>query len=91
MRVKIKIPLVLQGIANNQKEIAITAADIKGLVSNLDKKYPGFGKKIYSSNGKIHPFINIYVNEEDIRLLECDKTKLCDGDEVLIIPAISGG
>ncbi|MEF9427421.1 MAG: MoaD/ThiS family protein [Candidatus Mariimomonas ferrooxydans] len=60
------------------------------LINALDKKYPGIGERI-SEGGKIRRFVNVYVNEEDIRFLNVEETNVKDGDEVSIVPAIAGG
>lgn len=89
--IKVKIPQVLQKFTENKFEVEIEGEDIIELVDNLEKKYPGIKERICDEDGKIRRFINIYVNNEDMRFLEGDKTKLKDGDEVSIIPAIAGG
>jgi molybdopterin synthase sulfur carrier subunit len=60
------------------------------LVQNLDKKFPGIAERI-SEGGKIRRFVNIYLNDEDIRFLKNEETEVKDGDEVSIVPAIAGG
>ena len=57
----------------------------------MEKSYPGIKERLCDENGKIRRFINIYVNDEDIRFLKMDSTPLKDGDEISIIPAIAGG
>jgi molybdopterin synthase sulfur carrier subunit len=59
-------------------------------VNDLDKLYPGLAERV-SENGKIRRFVNIYVNDEDIRFLNAEETQVKDGDEVSIVPAIAGG
>ncbi len=91
MSVKVRIPAPLQKITNNKAEVETDGKNVKDLVSNLDKKYPGFKERICDEKGNLRRFINIYVNEEDIRFLKNEQTPLKDGDEVSIIPAIAGG
>lgn len=91
MAIKVRIPQPLQKHTNNQAEVSMDAADVKGLIENLEKNFPGIKSRICDENGKIRKFINIYVNEEDIRFLKMDATPLKDGDEISIIPAIAGG
>lgn len=90
MAVKVKIPTPLQKLTNNQGEVDGAPGTVIQLVNDLDKKYPGIGERI-SENGKIRRFVNIYVNEEDIRFLKAEDTAIKDGDEVSIVPAIAGG
>lgn len=91
MSVKVRIPQPLQKITKGQELIDARAANIKELIVDLEKNFPGLKERICDETGKIRRFINIYVNEEDIRFLQNDATDLKDGDEVSIIPAIAGG
>lgn len=90
MAVKVLIPTPLQRLTQGKENVEAAAGTIIELVADLDKKYPGFGERI-SEGGKIRRFVNIYVNEEDIRFLQAENTVVKDGDEVSIIPAIAGG
>lgn len=91
MAIKVRIPTPLQKLTKDKDIVECDAKDIKGLVDTLEKKYPGMKDRICDENGKIRRFLNIYVNDEDIRFLKMDSTHLKDGDEVSIIPAIAGG
>ena len=91
MPVKVRIPTPLQKLTKDKAEIEVEGQNIRGLIDNLEKNFPGIRERICDESGKIRRFINIYVNEEDIRFLERDSTLLKDGDEVSIIPAIAGG
>ncbi|HID95141.1 MAG TPA: MoaD/ThiS family protein [Candidatus Latescibacteria bacterium] len=91
MKVKVRIPNVLQKLTEGKIEVYATGQDIKELIDNLDKEYPGIKGRICDESGNLRRFINVFVNEQDIRFLDGDKTQLKDGDEVSIIPAIAGG
>ncbi len=91
MSIKVRVPTPLQKLTLDKDVVECNAKTIKDLVENLDKEYPGLKDRICDENGKIRKFLNIYVNDEDIRFLEMDSTLLKDGDEVSIIPAIAGG
>jgi molybdopterin synthase sulfur carrier subunit len=91
MSIKVRIPTPLQKHTKNQAEVNVEARDIRNLIESLEKNFPGIKDRICDENGKIRRFINIYVNEEDVRFLQRDETPLKDGDEVSIIPAIAGG
>ena len=91
MGVKVRIPAPLQKMTNNQAEVQSQAKSIGELIDNLDKNFPGIKGRICDDAGKVRRFINIYVNDEDIRFLEKENTRVKDGDEVSIIPAIAGG
>jgi len=87
----VRVPTPLQKLTKDQAEVQAAGGNIKELIDGLENSFPGIKERICDENGKIRRFINIYVNEEDIRFLDRDQTKLKDGDEVSIIPAIAGG
>lgn len=91
MAIKVRIPTPLQKLTKDKDVVECSATNVKDLVDSLDKAYPGLKGRICDENGKIRRFLNIYVNDEDIRFLKMDQTPLKDGDEVSIIPAIAGG
>jgi len=91
MSVKVRIPTPLQKLTGNQTEVECVGEDIRDLVDNLEKTYPGIKARLCDENGNLRRFINFFVNDKDIRFLQGDKTQLEDGDEVSIIPAIAGG
>lgn len=91
MAVRVRIPTPLQKITRNQAEVEASGGNIKELIDNLEKNFPGIRGRLCDENGKIRRFINIYVNEEDVRFLKQHETPLKDGDEVSIVPAIAGG
>lgn len=90
-KVKVRIPAPLQKLTQNKQEVEANAANIKELIADLEKQFPGIKARILDEDGKIRRFINFYVNDEDIRFLKQDETSLADGNEVSIIPAIAGG
>ncbi len=89
MTVKIKIPAPLRSIIGTEEVLAAPGTVIE-IIDNLERQFPGLAGKI-SENGKIRRFISLYINEEDIRFLQSEQTVVKDGDELLIIPAVSGG
>jgi len=91
MSIKVMIPQPLQKLTNGSDVVDVTGSNIADLIIDLDAKFPGIRDRICDETGKIRRFINIYVNEEDIRFLSGDKTSIKDGDEISIIPAIAGG
>jgi len=90
MAVKVRIPTPLQRLTQGQEEVEGAAGTIISLVNELDSKYPGIAERI-TENNKIRRFVNIYLNDEDIRFLSAEQTAVKDGDEVSIVPAIAGG
>lgn len=91
MSIKVRVPTPLQKLTKGKVEVDAQANDVRELIENLDKNYPGVKERLCDEKGNLRRFINIYVNEEDVRFLKLDKTPLKDGDEVSIIPAIAGG
>ena len=91
MAIKVRIPTPLQKLTNSKTEVEASGNTVDELISNLESNYPGIKERICDENGKLRRFVNIYVNEEDVRFLEGEKTTVKDGDEVSIIPAIAGG
>jgi len=91
MQATVRVPTPLQKLTQNQGEVKVSGANIKELIEDLEKKFPGIKERICDEVGKIRRFINIYVNEEDVRFLQQEETPLKDGDEISIIPAIAGG
>lgn len=90
MAIKVRIPTPLQKLTNGKAEVECSAKNITALVDALEKDYPGMKERL-SDSGKIRRFINIYVNEEDIRFMDKEETALKDGDSISIVPAIAGG
>ena len=91
MAVKVRIPTPLQKLTANQAEVAVTGTSVNGMLKELEAKFPGIKDRLCDADGKLRRFVNVYVNEEDIRFLNGADTALKDGDEVSIIPAIAGG
>ena len=91
MAIKVRIPTPLQKLTNNQSEVPCDAKNIDGMLADLEKKHPGIKERLCDAQGKLRRFVNIYVNEEDIRFLQGQETPLKDGDDISIIPAIAGG
>ncbi|MGB0582426.1 MAG: ubiquitin-like small modifier protein 1 [Limisphaerales bacterium] len=91
MPVSIRIPTPLRKLTNDEELVTVEAATIDDAISELQTKYPGIKERLVDENGEVRRFVNIYVNEEDIRFLQNKETPIKDGDEVSIIPAIAGG
>jgi molybdopterin synthase sulfur carrier subunit len=91
MNVLVRIPTPLQRLTGGEKEVKIEGATVAEVVTDLENKYPGFAERILDEQGELRRFVNIYVDEEDIRFLQGLSTRLKDGSEVSIIPAVAGG
>jgi sulfur-carrier protein len=91
MAVRVLIPTPLQRLTDNQAEVVVEGSDVREVIGNLEGKFPGVKARLCDENGALRRFVNIYINEEDIRFLKGEATPLKDGDEVSIVPAIAGG
>ena len=91
MPIKVRIPTPLRKLTNDQEIVEVTAATVGDAVTELQTRFPGIQERLVDEKGEVRRFVNVYVNEEDIRFLENQKTALKDGDEISIIPAIAGG
>jgi molybdopterin synthase sulfur carrier subunit len=91
MPVLVRIPTPLRTITKGSAEVQAKGDTVADLVENLESQFPGLRERLVDDGGEIRRFINIYVNEEDIRFLQGKTTTLKDGDQVSIVPAIAGG
>jgi len=91
MTKKVRIPTPLRKLTNNEEVVEVKAATIGEAIGELQSRYPGIKERLVDDNGEVRRFVNVYVNEEDIRFLQNQETPLKEGDEISIIPAIAGG
>ncbi len=92
MAITVRIPTPLQKLTGDKAEVAASGATVQEILQDVDRQFPGLKERLCDpASGKLRRFVNIYVNEEDIRFLKQEATPLKDGDEVSIIPAIAGG
>lgn len=91
MPVKVLIPTPLRNLTGNAADVQVDAKDISGMLSSLEAAHPGIKERLCDDSGKLRRFVNVYLNEEDIRFMQAEATALKDGDEVSIVPAIAGG
>ncbi len=91
MPVKVLIPTPLRNLTGNAAEVEVEAADIAGLINALEARHPGLKERLCDPSGKLRRFVNVYLNEEDIRFLKAEATEIKAGDEISIVPAIAGG
>ncbi len=88
---KVRIPTPLRKLTNNEELVDVYATTVGAAFAELQSRFPGIQERLMDENGEIRRFVNVYVNEEDIRFLQNQQTPLKDGDEMSIIPAIAGG
>jgi molybdopterin converting factor small subunit len=90
MSIEVRIPTILRPFTKDQKVVAASGASLTALITDLDSQFPGIGERLLE-NGSLRRFINIYVNDEDVRFLGSLDTQIKDGDSVTILPAVAGG
>ena len=91
MSVKVVLPTALARHTEGQKTFNSEAANLPGLLAEFDTKFPALAQNVKDEHGKLRRFINVYINDEDIRFLGGDAHQFEDGDEVMLIPSIAGG
>ena len=91
MAINVRIPTPLRNLTENLEVISAEGNNISEIIDDLQRSYPGLGERICDENGEVRRFLNIYINNEDIRFQDGKQTPVNDGDELSIIPAIAGG
>lgn len=91
MSIEVQVPTVLRKHTGGARVVRVEGATVAGLIEGLDGQFPGFRDELLNDQGEIRQFVNIYVNDEDIRYLDRLNTKLESGDRVAILPALAGG
>lgn len=91
MPAKVRIPTPLRKLTNDEELVEVKPGTIADAINELQSRYPGIKERLIDESGAVRRFVNVYVNEEDIRFLQNQNTPLKDGDEISIIPAIAGG
>lgn len=91
MAIKVLIPTPLRNLTKEQDTVEATGKTIGDLIADLEKRHPGLKERLCDDKGEIRRFVNVYLNQEDIRFKEGRQTAVKDGDEVSIVPAIAGG
>lgn len=91
MAVLVRIPTPLRSLTKGAAEVQADAATVIDLIEALERQFPGLKERLVEDGGELRRFINIYINQEDIRFLQGATTTLKQGDEVSIVPAIAGG
>lgn len=90
MPIKVQIPTPMREQAGGKAEVEVSGTTVQAALDDLIAKHPGLGPKLFD-NGKIRPYVNIFLNDEDIRYLDEMNTVVADGQTVALIPAVAGG
>ena len=91
MAVQVRVTAVLQRLVGGEKAVAGEGETVGQLIEDLNKRYPGFKEQVLTENGDQQRFVNIYLNDEDIRFLDQLNTPVGNGDVISILPALAGG
>ncbi|MEU2869992.1 ubiquitin-like small modifier protein 1 [Streptomyces olivoreticuli] len=91
MAIEVRIPTILRTYTDDEKAVQGDGATIDELFKNLDARHPGIRERLVDESGELRRFVNVYLNDEDVRFLKGIATELGDGDSVTILPAVAGG
>lgn len=91
MSVSVRIPTILRTYTNGDSEVGADGATLSEVIDDLDSSYPGIKGRILDDQGAIRRFVNVYVGNDDVRFLDALETKIPDGAQLSVIPAVAGG
>ena len=91
MSVKVKVPTQLRSLTDGASEVPAAGGDLNSLIQDLESRHPGLRERLLDDSGQLRRFVNVYVNDEDVRFLNGLGTPLPEGAQVSIIPAVAGG
>jgi len=91
MAIEIRIPTILRSYTGGAKSVEASGDTLSALMDDLDAQHPGIKARLVTETGALHRFVNVYVNDEDVRFTGSLGTALSDGDSVTILPAVAGG
>lgn len=91
MAIEVRIPTILRTYTGGEKAVSGAGATLTALLDDLDSRHAGLRGRLITDEGALHRFVNVYVNDEDVRFLGGLDTKLADGDSVTVLPAVAGG
>ena len=89
--VEVRLPTVLRPQAGGQSTVTVEASTIGDVLRQLVSEYPGMSGQLLNADGSLHRFVNVYVNDDDVRYLDALETPVKEGDEVSLLPAVAGG
>ena len=89
--VEVRVPTILRKHTGGEKKVEAAGTTIREVLSDLDARYPGIAAQILTGDGALHRFVNVYLNDEDIRFLGGLDAQVSEGDVVAVLPAVAGG
>ena len=90
MAIEVRIPTILRTYTDGEKSVAGEGASLSALIDDLESSHPGIKERLID-NGDLRRFVNVYVNDEDVRFIGGLEAALSDGDQVVVLPAVAGG
>lgn len=91
MSVSVRLPTIMRTHAGGNSEVNADGSTVGEVLEDLIRQFPGIAPNLKSPEGGLHKFVNLYVNDEDIRYLDKLDTKVGEGDQIAILPAVAGG
>jgi sulfur-carrier protein len=91
MSVRVRVPTPLRKFTAGSEEVAAAGESIKSVIEDLERNHPGLRERLLDDKGEVRRFVNIYLNGDDIRFLDQLNSRVKDGDDISIVPAIAGG
>ena len=91
MAIEVRVPTILRSYTNGEKAVEAAGDTVADLLADLDAQFPGLRARLITEDGALHRFVNVYVNDEDVRFSGGLEAQVSDGDNVTILPAVAGG
>jgi MoaD family protein len=91
MAVEVRVPTILRKYTDGEKRVEGTGKTVREVIEDLESRHPGVRSAVVTEGGELHRFINMYVNDEDVRFMGSLETPVSDGDVISILPAVAGG
>lgn len=91
MPVEVRIPTIFRKFTDGQQVVPADPGSIETIIKQLEDRYPGLRDQLLTAEGELHRFVNVYVNDEDVRYLDKLSTEVADGDTLSLLPSVAGG
>lgn len=91
MAIEVRVPTILRQYTGGESKVSGSGSTLRELLDDLESRHPGLRERLVDSSGQLHRFVNLYVEDEDVRYLQGLDTPLSEGDTVSILPAVAGG
>jgi molybdopterin synthase sulfur carrier subunit len=91
MSASVRIPTILRTYTGGAAEVSVAGSTLRDSISDLDAQFPGIAARVLDDAGALRRFVNVYVNDDDVRFLDSLDTPILDGAQISIIPAVAGG